>query len=123
VNFNEEKEAAVAAWNMMNEAAEIVIPSEHTEFIHQVKNWKRKNGRIGKGNDHLCDAAVCYFSKFISLLGLTKIRVPPRTFSSNGDLRDQGKQVSIRPSSRTRNGARPRVPSVRTFGNSTRRRK
>lgn len=117
VNFGEEKEAAVAAWNMMNEAGETVIPSEHEEFAHQVRNWKRKNGRIAKGNDHLCDAAVCYFSKFIERLGLATVRVPPRSFSTNGDVRDQGKAVSVRPSARTMSGRKPRVPIVRTFGN------
>ena len=115
VNFAEEKEAAVAAWNIMNENGDLILPAEHEEFHHQVRNWKRKSGRIAKGNDHLCDAAICYFAKFITQLGLATIRVPPRTFSTNGELRDSGSQVSIRPSS-TGRGVRPRVPIVRTFG-------
>lgn len=123
VNFNEEKEAAIAAWNMMNEAGETVIPSEFEEFISQVRNWRRKNGRIVKVNDHLCDAGVCYFSKFIERLGLSKIRIAPRAFSTNGDIRDGGRQVSIRPTSRSPRQGRPRVPVARTFGKSSGRRR
>lgn len=123
VNFAEEKEAAAAAWNLMNEAGECVYPAEHDEFAHQVRNWKRKSGRIQKGNDHLCDAAICYFSKFIERLGLTRVRVPPRTFSTNGDVRDKGQEVSVRPSARTLRGRRPRVPVVRTFGNGQRKKR
>lgn len=115
VNFAEEKEAAVAAWNIMNEAGEVLIPAEHEEMHHQVRNWKRKSGRIQKGNDHLCDAAICYFAKFINELGLSTIRVPPRTFSTNGDVRDRGQVVSVRPSS-TGRGGRPRVPVARGIG-------
>lgn len=118
VNFAELKEAAVAAWNIMNEAGDTIYPSEHEEFAHQVRNWKRKAGKIAKGNDHLCDAAICYFAKFIDQLGLNRIRVGPRVFSTNGDVRDGGQQVSIRPSEASlRPGRRPRVPAVRTFGN------
>jgi hypothetical protein len=84
VNFAEEKEAAVAAWNIFNEANKCKYPSEHQEFAHQVRNWKRKNGRIAKGNDHLCDSSICYFSKFIDRLGLSNVRVPPRSFNAGG---------------------------------------
>lgn len=115
VNFQTEKEAAVAAWNLMNEAGDLILPAEHDEFHHQVRNWKRKAGRIGKGNDHLCDAAVCYFSKFIEQLGLATIRVPPRSFSTNGEVRENGKQISARPSSTSINGRHPRVPIARSF--------
>lgn len=83
VNFGEEKEAAAAAWNMYNEAGKLVLPKEFTEFHKQVRAWKRKNGRIQKGNDHMCDAAICYFAKFIDRLGLTHIRVPPRAFNAS----------------------------------------
>ena len=82
VVFNTEKEAAVAAWNSFNEAGKLVIPKEFTEFIEQVQGWKRVNGRIGKGNDHLCDSAVCYFAKFIDELGIVRLSVPPVTFSA-----------------------------------------
>ncbi len=92
VNFAEEKEAAAAAWNIYNEANKIIIPAEHIDFIQQVKNWKRKDGRIKKGNDHLCDATICYFAKFIERLGLTGIKVPPRTFSS-GTATDSRKKA------------------------------
>jgi hypothetical protein len=115
VNFATEKEAGVAAMNMMNEAGKIVIPSEHEEFIEQIRGWKRRNGRIVKGNDHLCDAGVCYFSRFIEELGVSRVRIAPRTFSSNGDVRSGGAAVSVRPSARSLSGNRPRVPIVRSF--------
>jgi hypothetical protein len=89
VNFAEEKEAGAAAWNIYNEAAKLIIPEEHEDFLDQVKNWKRKNGRIQKGNDHLCDATLCYFAKFIDRLGLTNVRVLPRTFHSQSEDRSR----------------------------------
>lgn len=57
VNFQEEKEAAVAAWNLFNESNALVIPAEHEDFHRQVRDWRRKKGRIQKGNDHLCFVA------------------------------------------------------------------
>lgn len=122
VNFAEHKEAAVAAWNVYNENGDTILPAEHEEFHHQVRNWKRKSGRIAKGNDHLCDAAICYFAKFIDQLGLNKIRVMPRTFSTNGDLRDGGRQLSSKPSQANLNGRIPRVAVARSFGSSSRKR-
>lgn len=83
VNFAEEKEAGAAAWNIFSEAGRIIIPSEHEDWWDQVKRWKRKNGRIVKGNDHLMDASLCYFAKFIERLGLTNVRVLPRSFRSH----------------------------------------
>lgn len=121
VNFQEEKEAAVAAWNVFNDSGDIMIPEEFEEFHHQVVNWKRSNGRIQKGNDHLCDTAVCYFSKFIDQLGLQRIRIAPRSFSSNAGLQEGGKQVMVRTLSKS--GRRPRIPMVRSFGPTTRRRR
>lgn len=90
VNFQEEKESAVAAWNTYNEAGKIIIPKEHEEFIRQVKKWKRKNGRIVKGEDHLCDSAVCYFAKFAERLGIRKTRVVGRSFSTASPTVDAG---------------------------------
>lgn len=121
VAFAELKEDGAAAWNLFNDAGETVIPAEHAEFIHQVRNWKRKNGRIQKGNDHLCDAGICYFAKFIDQLGIRHTRVPPRSFSTNGEMRDGGQQVSVRPSSKRVVGTRPRVPVSRTFRNRSKR--
>lgn len=117
VNFQTEKEAAVAAMNMMNEAGLLIIPEEFEDFIHQIRNWKRANGRIQKGGDHLCDAAVCFFAKFIDELGVRDVRVVPRGFSTNGEVREGGQQVSIRPSDKNLHGVTPRVPIVRGFGN------
>lgn len=82
VPFAEQKESAVAAMNIYSEASKILIPSEYREFIEQIDKWKRVSGRIAKGNDHLCDTAVCYFAKFAAALGVNKIRVPPKSFSS-----------------------------------------
>lgn len=88
VNFAEEKEAAAAAWNTYNEADKTVIPVEFTDFIEQTQRWKRRNGRIQKGNDHMPDTAICYFSKFIDRLGLNDIRIAPRVVSTNSDIVD-----------------------------------
>lgn len=82
VRFNEEKEAAVAVWNMINEAHQVQYPEEFVEFHQQVRNWKRRStdGRISKGKDHLCDAGVCYFSGMIDVMGMSHIRILPKTF-------------------------------------------
>lgn len=80
VVFSEEKEAAVAAWNITNEAGDTIIPDCFTDYIAQVKGWRRKNGRIVKGNDHLCDASICYFAKFAEELGTSHLRVIPHSF-------------------------------------------
>jgi hypothetical protein len=83
VNFNEEKEAAAAAWNVYNEAGKINVPAGYEKFSYQVRRWKRDaGGRIKKGNDHLCDMSICFFAKFIEQLGLTNMRILPRTFQT-----------------------------------------
>lgn len=123
VPFSELKEDGAAAWNLFNDSGDLIIPAEHTEFIHQVRNWKRKNGRIVKGNDHLCDAGICYFSKFIDRLGIRHTRVPPRSFSTNGDVREGGKAVSVRTSASRMAGTRPRVPVARSFRKNTKPRR
>lgn len=84
VNFGEQKEAAVAAWNIYNEGNRLIIPKEHQTFIQQVNGWRRINGQIKKGNDHLCDTGVCYFSKFADELGVNHLRVMPRGFTAGG---------------------------------------
>jgi hypothetical protein len=119
VNFNQEKEAAVAAFNIFNEGEDLIIPSEHEEFIHQVRNWKRRNGNIIKVDDHLCDAAVCYFSKFIERLGLTNIRIVPRAFNSNSAVKDHTAPQQNRP--RRHGDPLRRVPVIRTLGSPTKR--
>lgn len=79
VNFAEMKESAVAALNVFNESAHILIPEEFDLFTDQLKKWKRdKGGRIVKGKDHLADASICYFAKFVERLGLSHIRIAPR---------------------------------------------
>lgn len=113
VNFQEEKEAAVAAWNVYNEAGKTVIPEEFDKLHEQVRKWKRKNGRIQKGNDHLCDTAVCYFAKFVDRLSLTHLRgVSAKSFStSSGEDRDTTGEW--KKPTRPRNN---RVAIIRTFG-------
>lgn len=115
VVFNEMKEAAVAAWNIYNEAEKTHVPEEFETFIKQVNKWKRKNGHIQKGNDHLCDAAICYFSKFIDELGVSHYRVMPKAFSARpGGISDvpripdnQMVQQRVSPAA-----AKPRLPIV-----------
>lgn len=113
VNFGEVKETAVAAWNILNEAGLIVIPAEFEDFTHQVRGWKRKNGRINKGDDHLCDTAVCHFAKMIDRLGLKKVRIPPRSFNTSGEGKGSAPKLPNQPLFRGR--GRPRVPVVRSF--------
>lgn len=86
VDFAQEKEMAAAAWNIYNEGNDTVIPAEFEDFISQVKNWRRKKGRINKGNDHLCDTAVCYFAKFVDRLNIRRIPVGPRSFGTASPL-------------------------------------
>jgi hypothetical protein len=83
VNFAEEKEAGAAVWNLINEAGAAAYPKEHDEFRRQVRKWKRKNGRIQKGDDHLCDAGICYFTKYIDIFGLRGIRIAPKGFNTS----------------------------------------
>lgn len=117
VNFSEVKETAAAAWNIYNDAGNLVIPAEHEEFIHQTRNWRRVNGRINKGNDHLCDAAVCHFASFIDRLGLTKVSIPPRSFRSNPDLAGgPQRQVSAKQRAMAGTQSRGRVAIARGFG-------
>lgn len=115
VNFAELKETAVAAWNILNEAGLTVIPAEHEEFIHQVKNWKRKNGRIQKGDDHLCDTAICHFAKMIERLGLKKVRIPPRSFKTAAVTQDRNENHRNPGTVGYSRRNRPRVPVVRSF--------
>lgn len=113
VNFGEEKEAAVAAWNIFNEAGKALYRDDADEFHRQAKNWKRKQGRIQKGNDHLMDSGVCYFAKFIDRLGLSNVRIAPRSFSAGVALPPTGTQdltstrvPAMRPILRTFGGTR-----------------
>jgi len=109
VNFAEEKEAAAAALNIYNEANKIIIPDEHWEFIEQMRKWRRKNGRIQKGDDHLCDSSLCYFSKFIDRLGLQNVRVKPRSFNTTTVMQVQNGGSSTPPRRR---------PMIRGIGGS-----
>lgn len=118
VNFAEEKEAAAAAWNVYNEALKITYPMEFEDFHRQAKKWKRKNGRIQKGDDHLCDTALCYFAKFIERLGLANVRVVPRAFSSG---MSGPTAPATGPGRLSAKEHAPRVALVRTLGSGRRR--
>lgn len=110
VNFNE-KETAIAAMNLINEAGDLVIPAEHEDFIHQIRNWKRKNGVVKKGDDHLCDAAICHFMKMVERLGIRKIRLPARSFRT---MAGAATSTPNRPGP-VRKSLKPRVPVARSF--------
>lgn len=123
VNFNMEKEAAVAAWNIFNEAGKVVYPLEFEAFHRQIKNWKRRNGLIVKKDDHIMDASVCYFSKFIERLGLTNLRVLPRTMSSAPDVPRHGPLGRSTSRAREHSAGVGRAPLARTLGGSRRGRR
>jgi hypothetical protein len=113
VNFQQDKESAVAAWNILNEAHKLILPEEHTTFHEQVKRWRRRStGIIQKGNDHLCDTAVCYFSKFIDELGTTGVRITPRTWDTSGQI-DREMPRGVLGEKRISEG---RAPVIRSFG-------
>lgn len=117
VNFATEKEAAVAAWNIYNDAGRCHYPDEFTDFVAQAKNWKRKGGRIQKGNDHLMDSSVCYFAKFVESLGIATVRVVPRTFGT--EPQQSGHQIVNARS--INSGSGTRVAMIRSIGNRNRR--
>lgn len=119
VNFAEEKEAAVAAWNIFNEAGKALYRDDATDFHVQAKAWKRKQGRIQKGNDHLMDSSVCYFAKFVERLGLTNVRIAPRSFSAGVQLPSAGSQAST-PMTLARGRTPAMRPIMRSFGGSRR---
>lgn len=95
VSFAEEKESAAAAWNVYSEGGNIIIPAQFEVLIEQVKKWRRKQGRIVKGNDHVCDSTLCYFAKFVDRLGLNHIRIVPRSVSST--VQDEHRNSNVAP--------------------------
>lgn len=85
VNFNQEKESGIAAFNILSENNRVVIPQQFELMISQLRRWRRNNGgQVMKGNDHLCDAMVCNFSKFVDRMGIAVYRVLPQTFNAGG---------------------------------------
>lgn len=111
VRFGEQKEAAVAAINIYNEGHRLIIPKEHQAFIVQGKGWRRINGAIKKGNDHLCDTMVCYFAKFIDDLGVTNMRIMPAGFTAG----NHGNPMPLVPSIDPKTGTevyRPQLSQV-----------
>jgi hypothetical protein len=111
VNFQTEKEAAAAAWNIYNEAEKTRYMADFPKFHEQVRGWRRNSqGRIAKGNDHLCDTGICYFAKFVDRLGLNRFRVAPRSFSAGmGGPQEETQQ----PQNTVRQGFR--APVARTL--------
>lgn len=119
VNFAEMKEASVAVWNIINETEGGCVYSEEQEdFKSQGRNWKRRNGRIQKGNDHLMDANICYFSKYIEEFGMTNIRIIPRGFATDMASHVDQLSTSQRQAYDARGGGLGayRVAAVRGFG-------
>lgn len=120
VNFQTEKEAAAAAWNIFNEAGLITYPSELTDLHEQIKRWRRKNGLIMKGNDHLCDSSVCYFARFIDELGVSKARIVGRSINTRSEKTEDKVVKSIQ-----KLAQRPRIrvggPRIRSIGRRGRR--
>lgn len=126
VDFGQEKETAAAAWNLFNEANKCVYPVEFEDWHDQIKRWKRKNGRIQKGGDHLMDSSICYFAKFIDRIGLRKVRVPPRstnTQPNTGVDAHFSKADEIERKLRRKNGQSAGLgrPMARAVGNGRRR--
>ena len=77
VNFQTEKELAVGAINAKVDAGLVRIPSKHSILIRQLRGWRRERGKIVKKDDHGCDAAICFFSKFLPEdLVFQAVRVP-----------------------------------------------
>jgi len=64
VNFQTEKELAAGAINAKVDAGLVRIPSRHSILLRQMRGWRRERGKILKKDDHGCDAALCFFSKF-----------------------------------------------------------
>lgn len=123
VAFSEIKETAAAAWNIYNDASNLVIPAEHEDFIQQIRNWRRdQGGRIVKKNDHLCDAGICHFAGFIDRLGLSRVQIPPRSFRSNPDVVDRSAPPLHRPvTMASASAGRGRIAIARGFGGKKRR--
>lgn len=83
VNFQQDKEAAAVVWNIFNDAGLCIYPEEHEVANEQAKKWKRgSDGKIKKGNDHLCDMTICYFARLIDDMGVSRLRITPKSFSA-----------------------------------------
>jgi hypothetical protein len=122
VNFNQDKEAAVSVFNIQNENSDVVIPTEHADFIRQVRKWKRNtSGHIIKGDDHLCDSGiVCYFSKFIDSMELGHLRVSARGFDKAPNAKEQT-SPTVADKMKERSHLRHK-PMARSFGSGKGRR-
>lgn len=108
VKFGEEKELAAGALNIYSDGGKIVIPSEHVDFISQIRKWRRDNGRIKKGGDHLCDMTLCYFAKFAERLGLRRVRVGPKSINTSAPKPVVPRTIGSRPM------RRPGIRSIRS---------
>lgn len=120
INFAEDKEAAAVVWNILNDAGLCTYPSAHEIANEQAKKWKRgKDGKIKKGNDHLCDATICYFSRLIDELGVKRQRFAPQTFSAS--MRDPLERTIMEPAVQGKHTHGGRVPVVVALGGPRRR--
>lgn len=80
VNFQTEKELGAGAINAKVDAGLVRIPRQHTILLRQLRGWRRDKGKIVKKDDHGCDAALCFFSKFLPEdLVFQSVRIPLMT--------------------------------------------
>jgi hypothetical protein len=102
VNFRQEKELGAGAFNAWVDLDRVKVPKKFNVFIKQVRNWKRKTGKIQKGDDHGCDAAICFFLRFAAESIPSSSRIMPITFSPG--LYIPGKSQVVRPVNNSFNG-------------------
>ena len=81
VIFRSEKDLGAGAFNAWVDLGRVKVPSRHKTFIKQVRGWKRKGGVIQKGDDHACDAALCFFLRFGAENIPASTRIIPITFT------------------------------------------
>ena len=80
VLFQTAKELAVGAMNAKVDEGLVRIPERHTITIRQLRGWRREHGKIQKRDDHGCDAAICFFSKYQPEDIIRKtVRIVPQT--------------------------------------------
>jgi len=89
VNFQTQKEGAAGAWNSYIEREMCKMDPKFKQFRDRAKNWSRgRDGKIKKGDDHECDAGLCFFSKFAEGEYMhAKGVIRPRTFQTAPQVR------------------------------------
>jgi hypothetical protein len=119
INFKQDKEAAAVVWNIFNDAGLCIYPEEHEIANEQIRKWKRGvDGKIKKGNDHICDTGICYFSRLIDDMGVQRQRFAPQTFDAG--MPDPLERTIMEGARRVMNHG-SRVPVVVALGGPRRR--